>query len=296
APLAAAAREPPLDDEVRGLFRTVVGPEPWVEDSLVGLAVKPDGAVDERPAEVRGHERGEGAGGAGETTLSGEDDVRSDPPNGSGDDPGHRREVHSVERVVPDPDGARRPAGHGPREHAFRSGRADREDDDVTGERVRPLERRAVRTRRHDEPVPPAVTDGAPARPGFPELEIGRGVEAFVGERERDHGRAGRGTPPVAAPRGWLSHRSSATSRTAMSPGWVSPASMRAQKGHAVATTLAPVCRASAIRSAAIREPWRTSTHAPPPPAPQQNVCWPFRGISMSPSPDAASAARVARG
>ena len=79
-----------------------------------------------------------------------------------------------------------------------------------------------------------------------------------------------------------------------MSPGWVSPSSMSAQKGQAVATTLAPVSRASAIRSAAIREPWRTSTQAPPPPAPQQNVRSPLRGISTGPPFAVARAARGA--
>ena len=69
---------------------------------------------------------------------------------------------------------------------------------------------------------------------------------------------------------------------------------MRAQNGHAVATTFAPVSRASAIRSAAIREPCRTSTHAPPPPAPQQNVLSPLRGISTGPPSVVRRAARGA--
>ena len=50
------------------------------------------------------------------------------------------------------------------------------------------------------------------------------------------------------------------------------------------------------MRSAAIREPCRTSTHAPPPPAPQQNVPSPFRGISTGPPSVVRRAARGACG
>ena len=42
-----------------------------------------------------------------------------------------------------------------------------------------------------------------------------------------------------------------------------------------------------------MREPWRTSTQAPPPPAPQQNVRSPLRGISTGPP---FAVARTARG
>jgi hypothetical protein len=148
---------------------------------------------------VRGHERRKGTGGTGEAALSGDDDVRGDPPDGGGDDSRHRPEVERVERVVPDPHGPPSAPAESPREHALRPGRADRENDDAVREPERPLEGGAVRPGRHDEPVASTVAHGATIGSGPPEVEVDRDVEPLVDEDQRDHESFGRAPPPVPA-------------------------------------------------------------------------------------------------
>ena len=139
---------------------------------------------------------------------------------------------------------------------------------------------RAVTTSRS----PPRCPTAPPSAPPPSELEVGRHVEPLVREDQRDHDGPARPPPLAAPPAGWLSHRSSATSRTC------DVARLRLARQHERAegtrrwpppSPRSPAPPPSgALRSASPGGPRPTP---PPPPAPQQNVRAPLRDISTGP-------------